>query len=165
MIDGGYQKSTAAGYQPVGEHPAMAENLFTRVKARMRERWPDRYPKPAQPTQRQIAALISVKQSSVAKWAAGGSVDMDNVKALAKKLDVCVEWLVSGRGPKFPTEPFMADGETAALLALWEELDAPMRHRALEILRAAFGGQAAHPKPAERPAVHESTAIYRGKRQ
>lgn len=84
---------------------------------------------------------------------------------MAEKLDVCVEWLLSGRGPKFPTEPFMEDSDTAALLALWDELDQVQRRSVLELVRGAVG--IGHRTEAIRtrsaPKVHESGGDYRAR--
>jgi hypothetical protein len=57
-----------------------------------------------QMTQKDAGVLIGGPwpQSTAKKWKNGGLPTMENAVALAEKLDVCVEWLLTGRGPKHP---------------------------------------------------------------
>lgn len=79
------------------------------------------------PTQKAAAALIGVKQPSVAKWTTGGYPNTEHVVELAAKLEVTVEWLYSERGPKRPM-----DAESTALLNAFTSLRNPkLRSRAI----------------------------------
>lgn len=90
-------------------------NFFVRVVERMREKDPVRW-RDRDPPQHEIGALIGIRQPSVAKWKAGKLPEMKHAIALAEKLHVCVEWLLTERGPKFPAG---ADPGLQSLLAVW----------------------------------------------
>lgn len=50
-----------------------------------------------------VARLLGMSQGSVGRWAQGtGLPTMQNALDLALKAGVCVEWLLTGRGPKAP---------------------------------------------------------------
>lgn len=52
-----------------------------------------------------VAEMIGIKQPSVWEWTPEGKSSkpsMKNALKLAGKLDVCVEWLLTGRGTKWP---------------------------------------------------------------
>jgi Helix-turn-helix len=50
-----------------------------------------------------VADICGVKKQSGQKWLAGISLPtMDHAIQIAEKLGVCVEWLLTGRGPKKP---------------------------------------------------------------
>lgn len=106
MITKGYYLSIAQEYpwrvHGLGMIKRAEQNAFDRILSRLHEKWPNRYPPGKLPTQRQVAALAGVSQPSVHKWRAGGPIDPTNLRDLAVKLDVAVEWLTTGRGPKFP---------------------------------------------------------------
>lgn len=70
--------------------------------------------------QRQIGKIAGVGQTAANKWKIGtGLPTLENAIALARKGGVCVEWLLTERGPKSP-EP--DDPDTAALLRHWRVL-------------------------------------------
>lgn len=72
------------------------------------------------PTQTVIAGLCGIKQGSVAEWKAGTSYPrLDNGLSLAVALNVCVEWLYTGRGPKRPPP---IDEEGQRLWLIWQTL-------------------------------------------
>lgn len=79
-------------------------------------------------TQTECAKLIGVKQPSVSEWAAQEtSPSIENAIALAKALNVCVEWILTERGPKRagpPMEPM-----AQRLWDLWHRI--PPEDRAL----------------------------------
>lgn len=75
------------------------ETFWERLTKRYIEKWPSR-----KPTQKALAALIHVSQPSANKWANGKLPELSHVVELAQKLDVCVEWLLTGRGEKFPSD-------------------------------------------------------------
>ncbi len=73
------------------------------------------------PTQKDCASLIGVKQPSVWEWASQhGSPSMENSIKLGEKLGVCVEWILTGRGPKRPGPPM--DPHAEALWGLWNRI-------------------------------------------
>lgn len=71
-------------------------------------------------SQAAVARLIGIKQPSVHEWAYGGLPTLDRCRDLAAKLDVCVEWLYTGRGPKRPAVP--SDPDAAKLWEIWLKL-------------------------------------------
>lgn len=83
-------------------------------------------------TQVAIAKLAGVGQSSANKWAQGGYPDLDRAVLIAQKLGVCVEWLLTGRGPQTIDAP--QDPALARLVELWGHMDAQRRE---ELLGAA----------------------------
>lgn len=101
MITTGYHVSTSRSYLTLPHTCGMGQQTFwDRLIERFREKWPR-----VRPTQRKIAALIGVKQPSVQKWKNGGYPDMEHAIDLARRLDVTVEWLLTGRGSKYPLDP------------------------------------------------------------
>jgi hypothetical protein len=101
MITSGYRVSTAQSYICLSQTPDVTEQTFwDRLLERFHEKWPK-----TKATQRKLAALIGVSQPSVNKWKDGGHPEMANAIELAVRLDVCVEWLLTGRGSKFPLDP------------------------------------------------------------
>lgn len=73
--------------------------------------------KPA--TQSQIAELLKIKQPSVSEW----KTSLPSLKhglTLAQKLNVCVEWLYTERGPKRPGAPL--EWVAQELWDLWPRL-------------------------------------------
>lgn len=70
------------------------------------EKWPQRFPDPESVTQGKAAKLVALSQNAGFKWKHGKLPERKHLAELAVKLDVCVEWLETGRGPKFclPTE-------------------------------------------------------------
>lgn len=53
-------------------------------------------------TQKKAAALVKATQGAGKRWAHGGFPKMEHAIMLAEKLDVSVEWLLTGRGEKKP---------------------------------------------------------------
>jgi hypothetical protein len=86
------------------------------------------------PTQKGAADLIGIKQPSVNDWTKpGGYPTIDNAVALAQKLNVCVEWLMTERGPK---RPLPEDVTAQVLWELWPRVDDDAKR---EIVRLAAG--------------------------
>lgn len=82
--------------------------------------------------QRQIGKIAGVGQTAANKWKLGtGWPTLENAIALATKGGVCVEWLLTERGPRTP-EP--EDADTAALLRHWAVLTPEAR---ISLLRTA----------------------------
>lgn len=63
-----------------------------------------------------VAKLIKIKQPSVWEWTDGGEPSMKNARLLALALNVCVDWLLTGRGDK---HPIPSDPEAQELWELW----------------------------------------------
>lgn len=73
------------------------------------------------PTQTAAAKLIGVTQPSVNDWnEIGGYPTMANAVELARKLNVCVDWLLTERGPK---RPIPEDTAAQRLWDMWPQLD------------------------------------------
>lgn len=73
------------------------------------------------PTQTAAAKLIGVSQPSVNDWnEIDGYPTMANAIELGRKLNVCVEWLFTERGPK---RPIPADAAAQRLWDVWTQLD------------------------------------------
>jgi len=53
-------------------------------------------------TQVAIAKDLGIAQSAVGKWKAGNGLKLAHAMAIAYQTGVCVEWLLTGRGPKTP---------------------------------------------------------------
>lgn len=137
MITSGYHLSIAQEY-PGKMHLALMHNQakketpLDRILQRLHEKWPVRFPSGKKITQRQVALLAGVSQPSVVKWQRGGPIDPSNLRDLAIKLDVAVEWLNTGRGPRFPGEA--ADPVLDALWVLATRMDELQR---MELVRYA----------------------------
>jgi hypothetical protein len=71
------------------------------------------------PSQTGAGRLIGISQPSVNDWTLGKHPTMENAIALAAKLNVNVEWLLTERGPK---RPVPSDSYAQKLWALWPEL-------------------------------------------
>jgi hypothetical protein len=53
-----------------------------------------------------LAKIGRVSSTAAGKWLSGESLPgMENVVLVATELGVCVEWLLTGRGPKKPPSP------------------------------------------------------------
>lgn len=77
-------------------------------------------------TQVYAARMIGVEQPSVSDWNKPGMYPtLENAVTIAKKLGVCVEWLLTERGPKHPGPP--GDELAQELWLLWEHLPAKVR--------------------------------------
>lgn len=72
------------------------------------------------PTQVAAGKLVGVRQTSARKWALGGYPEMATVVTLATKLEVSVEWLLTGRGAR---DLGASDKKLAELLTFWSQMD------------------------------------------
>lgn len=84
-----------------------------------------RYPR-ERPTQVRLAALAGVKQPTVNEWREGFP-SMDTAVRLSENLGICVEWLLTERGPRNPPKATATD-ESAAT-ALLRGLDEKQREQ------------------------------------
>lgn len=89
------------------------------VLDRAMEALAERYPR-QKPTQERLAALAGVKQPSVNEWKDGFPA-MENAVRLSENLGICVEWLLTERGPKHP--PRAPKDEIGTLSTIWPQLD------------------------------------------
>jgi DNA-binding XRE family transcriptional regulator len=81
-------------------------------------------------TQVYAARLAGVKQPSVSDWNKPGTgPELDTAILIAKKLNICVEWLYTGRGPQRPGLP--DDPIARQLWAIWPKVPAEHRERIL----------------------------------
>jgi hypothetical protein len=88
----------------------------------------------------EIARIAGVKQASVSLWnKKDGGPRLSIAYKLAEKLDVCVEWLYTGKGPMRPPpdDPVMRE-----LLALWPRLSESTRRDLVGFARIAADGDA-----------------------
>jgi hypothetical protein len=73
-------------------------------------------------TQAEAAKIAQVKQPSVSDWnKQEGYPEMANAVRLAERLNVCVDWILTGREPKKPGPP--AEPLAQELWGLWAHLD------------------------------------------
>lgn len=88
-------------------------------------------------TQTAAGALIGSKGNTAAKkWQDGGYPNMTNAIGIAKKLGVCVEWLLTGRGSKHPIDGPMS-GTEGRILAMWRTWTAPVKRYVFSQMRVA----------------------------
>lgn len=82
-------------------------------------------------TQRAIADFLGISQPSVQQWGdRGGKPEMPNAIRLAEHTGACVEWLLTGRGPKFLPRGDLR--QLARLFELWPKLTSADRGAVLE---------------------------------
>lgn len=118
--------------------------------------------------QQDIAKTAGVYQSAVTKWKSGeGLPTLANCIALATEAGVCVEWLLTERGPMRPTAESPAETE---LLALFRLCDDDGQRWVIQTVKygrtAAFTGDPQDRSAFQRklvektPAVHEKPPKY-----
>ena len=120
------------------------QTVWERVKEALAEkRLPD--------TQKYVAEkVLHIRQPSISDWnKPGGYPTMENAVRLSEYLDISVEWLLTGRGPKYVPGD---DPESDALHRLWRGMDGMARSRLL-----AHAQILATPLPDE-PKTSSSTA-------
>lgn len=79
-------------------------------------------------TQVAIAGILGIKQASVSEWK-HASPKLEHAAQLAMRLNICVEWIYSERGPKRPGPP--AEIAAHKLWDLWGRLDDDMKQRVI----------------------------------
>lgn len=124
-IDTGYNKAIGGSYPQI-RHAFRMKRKQRTVLDRAKEALAEKYPR-ERATQVRLAQLAGVRQPSVNGW---GKPDeypaMVTAVRLAEALGVCVEWLLTERGPKHPpksvdaAEPFLQD---------WDKLDPETRRQ------------------------------------
>lgn len=78
----------------------------------MSEKWPQKFPTPASVTQKAAGGLIHKSQNAGFKWKHGILPERKHLAEIASELGVSVEWLETGRGPKFvppPQDPMLME--------------------------------------------------------
>lgn len=140
-ITSGYHTSITDGFGDVcqaSDMPTDPKTPYERIQARMREKWPKKWPEGKKIPQRAVAELMGVSQPSAHKWMHGGEMDMETAKHCALKIDVCVEWLLTGRGDKFPlTSP---DSLLQEIIQATLALSDPQRMELLNYARYVSSG-------------------------
>jgi hypothetical protein len=82
-----------------------------------------------------VGKLFSVGQSAVTKWKTGKDTPaLPRAIEMAKEYGVCVEWLLTGRGPKHPGDT--TDPALTRLLEFWQALSPATKNEVIEF--AAF---------------------------
>jgi transcriptional regulator with XRE-family HTH domain len=84
-------------------------------------------------TQVAAAKLGRVTQPAARKWAEGGLPDVDKIIDIAQRLDVSIDWLLTGDGPKKPPKYSASDPHFQQMLDIWRALDAEARKRLVDI--------------------------------
>lgn len=122
---------------------ANPETPWDRIREAMREHG-------TKPTQKECAALLGITQPSVWEWASsGGSPSVENAITLGNKLNVCVEWILTGRGPKRPGPPMEPAAE--ALWNVWARI--PEEDRKAVVGYAEAKARPSQPPVAKRPST------------
>lgn len=95
--------------------------------------------------QEDAARLVGIKQPSVSEWKNEGTApSLENTITLASKLNVCVEWILTERGPKRPGAPM--EPAAQALWDLWPRI--PQEDRGQIV---GFAEAKARPSPRRAP--------------
>jgi transcriptional regulator with XRE-family HTH domain len=125
----GNRSSITSGMGEARDTPKMVPtngNFWTRLLEAMADRGLPQ-------TQVAAAKLGRVTQPAARKWAEGGLPDVDKIIAIAEKLDVSLDWLLTGDGPKHPPKYSESDPHFAHMLDLWSHMDADARKRLVDI--------------------------------
>lgn len=89
-------------------------------------------------TQEEIAKLAGIKQPSVSEWKNEGTTpSLENAIAIGAKLNVCVEWIITGRGPKRPGPPM--EPAAQALWDAWPRIPSEDRQQVVGFAQAKAG--------------------------
>lgn len=114
-----YHLSIGRSYSSAPHNPAMQKvperTVWERVKEALREAG-------LPPKQEQAAKLLGIEQPSIALWnTPSGRPKLEHAVQLAKRLNVCVEWIYTERPPKRPGPP--EDPIAEELWNHWGRLD------------------------------------------
>lgn len=116
-------------------------------------------------TQTEIGKLVGKGQTTVSKWRLGQSLpELSTAIELALKANLCVEWLLTERGPKHP-DALIDDPALADVVRYWHTVG-PMERD--EILKhARYIRTTYHPDPRRQAederVIQERAADYRAK--
>lgn len=101
-------------------------------------------------TQKEAARIAGVKQPTVSDWNQPGKApEHEKVLRLAKKLNVCVEWLYTERGPMRPGLP--DDPFARQLAMLWDRLGDDTKQAIVGYARVNAAKAQQDPFPNESP--------------
>jgi hypothetical protein len=139
-----YPSAIGSPYADAQQNLPMQRTPWDRIKEAMTN-------KGLKPTQTECAKLLDIKQPSVWEWAnSNGSPSIDNAITLAKKLNVCVEWILTGGGPKRPGPPM--EPAAQALWDVWGRIPPEDRPQVVGFAEAKARPSQAKPTPAPRSA-------------
>lgn len=97
-------------------------------------------------TNKALGAVFVVSTATISYWRNGVKLpDIDHAVEIARKLDVCVEWLLTGRGPRAPKADY--DSRLRDIVALWPKLSESDQ----ETLRVLAEHKAQPPEPPPQP--------------
>lgn len=124
-----YDNAIGPSYGRLFHNRPMAKRSERSFLDRALEALAEKYPR-ERATQTRLAQLAGVKQPSVHEW---GDKDrapaIPNAVDLAMKLDVCVEWLYTERGPKRPAGGAVVDEHLTPILEAWPKLDPALKRQ------------------------------------
>lgn len=118
-----YTSAIGSPYTPFEHNPDVLKSKERTFLDRALEALRDRYPR-ERPTQVRLAKIAGVSQPAAREWGLPDRApDHARVLKIAKETGVCVEWLYTERGPKYPptqsdADPFLKD---------WNNLDPATR--------------------------------------
>lgn len=116
--------------------PDELDTVWLRVRTALRE-------KGMSGTQAEAAKIAGVRQPSVSEWNQPGHYPtIESAVRLAERLGVCVEWIMTGRGPKRPGTAL--DHYADRLMQLWAELTLEARQQIVgyaEVVRRGEPGE------------------------
>ena len=115
----------------VVEHALHMAKQLRSVYDRAMEALTEKFPK-EKPTQGRLAQVAGVKQPSVNDWKDGYPA-METAVRLSTALGVCVEWLLTERGPKHP--PAGSDPTLALLLSQLDDRQKMRLAKLAEVLK------------------------------
>ena len=134
-IGDSYALSTGFAYVPEQHNLGMHRTPWDRIREAMLNQG-------LRGTQKECAALLGIKQPSVSEWAsAESSPSIENAITLSRKLNVCVEWILTERGPKRPGAPL--EPAAQAIWDAWPRVAPDDQQRAAGFIEAL--ARPAHP--------------------
>ena len=132
-----YNFAIGSPYSGIAHTSAMIRPKERSFLDRALEALRDRYPK-ERPTQVRLAKIAGCSQPAVREWGLPDRApDHARVLRIAKETGVCVEWLYTERGPKYP--PGEPQGDP--FLKEWTDLD-PETRRQIQSYREFLRTQA-----------------------
>jgi len=119
-----YTSAIGSPYTDFGQNQEVIKPKERSFLDRALEALRDRYPR-ERPTQTRLAKIAGCSQPAVREWGLPDRApDHARVKKIAIETGVCVEWLYTERGPKYPPQtpedPFLKE---------WANLDPDMRRQ------------------------------------
>lgn len=102
-------------------------SVYERAMEALRERFPNQ-----KPTQGKLAQVAGIKQPSVNDWKTGAPA-MDTAIRTSLALGICVEWLLTERGPKRPVEA--QDDTLSVVLSTLDDRQKLRLKRLAEVLK------------------------------